>query len=208
LNDMSAERNHIKVFVSSTVYDFENELHQIYALLDGYGYDVCMSNEGTIPVNSKLSNMVNCMDAVENCDVFVGIIRPLLGSGILEKDGKSITEQEFDKAFEKDMPYFVLADYRVEFAHKFLNLMKQDLNLIPLYKEKVSNKDGKGIVEFRPNLLVHPQCVSIYRDAIRNNVYPLKERRGNWVQPYKDLEDIQRHLEAQFKDLERIKSLL
>lgn len=38
--EMSAERNHIKVFVSSTVYDFETQLHNVYALLDGCGYDV------------------------------------------------------------------------------------------------------------------------------------------------------------------------
>lgn len=36
---MSAERNHIKVFVSSTVYDFETDLRRIFATLDGFGYD-------------------------------------------------------------------------------------------------------------------------------------------------------------------------
>ena len=45
---MSEERNHIKVFVSSTVYDFETDLRRIFATLDGFGYDVYMSKEGTI----------------------------------------------------------------------------------------------------------------------------------------------------------------
>lgn len=62
---MSEERNHIKIFVSSTVYDFETDLRRIFATLDGFGYDVYMSREGTIPLDSKLSNLVNCVNGVE-----------------------------------------------------------------------------------------------------------------------------------------------
>ena len=120
---MSAERNHIKIFVSSTVYDFETELRRIFNTLDGFGYDVYMSKEGTIPLDSRLSNLVNCVNGVEDCDIFLGIVRPLIGSGVLEKEGRSITAQEFDKAIDLGMPRFILADYRVEFAHKFLKLM-------------------------------------------------------------------------------------
>ena len=36
---MYKERNHIKVFVSSTVYDFESQLDMVYSTLVGYGYD-------------------------------------------------------------------------------------------------------------------------------------------------------------------------
>ena len=82
---MSAERNHIKIFVSSTVYDFETDLRRIFATLDGYGYDVYMSKEGTIPLDSRFSNLVNCVNGVEECDVFLGIVRPRIGSGVLEK---------------------------------------------------------------------------------------------------------------------------
>jgi len=33
---------HIKVFVSSTVYGFESQLNMVYSILDGYGYGVMM----------------------------------------------------------------------------------------------------------------------------------------------------------------------
>ena len=85
---MSAERNHIKVFVSSTVYDFETVLRNIFLTLDGFGYDVYMSKEGTIPLSSRLSNLVNCINGVEECDIFLCIIRPLIGSGVLEKGAR------------------------------------------------------------------------------------------------------------------------
>ena len=96
---MYKERNHIKVFVSSTVYDFESHLDMVYSTLDGYGYDVMMSHKGTIPLDSKLSNLENCLKGVEDCDVFLGFVRPLTGPGILKPGEKSITAQEFEVAF-------------------------------------------------------------------------------------------------------------
>jgi len=68
--------------------------------------------------------------------------------------------------------------------------------------------DGKTIVERKPNLVVHSECVEIYRRAIQNHVVPLKNRVGNWAQPFKDYEDLSRFVEAQFKDVERIKALI
>lgn len=204
---MSEERNHIKIFVSSTVYDFETDLRRIFATLDGFGYDVYMSKEGTIPLDSRLSNLVNCVNGVEECDVFLGIVRPCIGSGVLEKDGRSITAQEFDKAIELNMPRFILADYRVEFAHKFLKLMNMNLDNIPLNREKIIEINGKEIKKVKPNNLVHGECVEIYRLAIQDAEEPAN-RIGNWAQPYKDGEDIQRFIESQFKDVERIKDLI
>ena len=90
---MFEKRNHIKVFVSSTVYDFESQLDMVYSTLDGYGYDVMMSHKGTVPLDSKLSNVENCLRGVGECDVFLGFIRPLVGTGILKPREKSITAQ-------------------------------------------------------------------------------------------------------------------
>lgn len=206
---MAVERNHIKVFVSSTVYNFEDTLTDVYALLDGKGYDVYMSKEGTIPLNSRLNTFVNCTKGVEECDVFVGFIRPILGTGIPKKGEKSVTELEFHKTFDKGMVRFVLADYKVEFAHQYFNLLDEDLSRIPDYKIKeVEQPDGNRVKEYHPNKIVHRQCVELYRMAIQNEEKDFEKRKGNWVQAFKDREDIMRHLEAQFSDVERIKKLL
>ena len=53
--------------VGSTVYGFENELYQIVALLQTLGYEVLNSHVGTIKVNPKLSNLENCLNAVDEC---------------------------------------------------------------------------------------------------------------------------------------------
>ena len=56
--------------VGSTVYGFEDQLSQIVAQLNTLGYDVLNSHYGSIQVNPKLSNMDNCLKAVEECDLF------------------------------------------------------------------------------------------------------------------------------------------
>lgn len=206
---MSAERNHIKVFVSSTVYDFEATLNKIFATLDSYGYDVYMSKEGTIPLDSRKSNLVNCVDAVDECDVFLGIVRPLVSSGILKKGEHSITFQEFERAYQLPIPHFVLADYRVEFAHKFLNVMGQKLSDIPYYTEKeVISPDGSVVILRKPNLVVHPECVELYRLAIQNHIRPASNRIGNWAQPFIDENGFLRFVESQFGNVERIKGII
>ena len=201
---MFKERNHIKVFVSSTVYDFESQLDVVYSTLDGYGYDVMMSHKGTVPLDSKLSNLENCLKGVEGCDVFLGFIRPLTGTGVLKPEEKSITAQEFDVAFKVNMPRFVLADYRVVFARQFLNMMEIPASDIPNFVNK-ERKDGSSVE--RPNKVVHSESIELYNTAIQNNALPIS-RKGNWVQEYKNMQDIMLHVEAQFKDVERIKQLL
>lgn len=201
---MFKERNHIKVFVSSTVYDFESQLDVVYSTLDGYGYDVMMSHKGTIQLDSKLSNLENCLKGVEMCDVFLGFIRPLTGTGVLKPGEKSITAQEFDVAFRANIPRFVLADYRVVFARQFLNIMKIPAGDIP-YSVSKERKDGSSVE--RPNRVIHSESIELYNTAIQNNAFPIN-RKGNWVQEYKNLQDVMLHVEAQFKDVERIKQLV
>jgi hypothetical protein len=78
--------------VGSTVYGFENDLTTIVALLKRLGYDVLNSHVGTIKVVPTLSNLENCLKAVEECDLFLGIIRPYYGSGniLLKKSSKRL----------------------------------------------------------------------------------------------------------------------
>ena len=60
----------------------------------------------------------------------------------------------------------------------------------------------------RPNRVVHAACIDMYNAAIKNNEFPLTSRKGNWVQEYKNQQDILMHLEAQFKDPDRIRQLM
>ncbi|MFN8395728.1 MAG: DUF4062 domain-containing protein [Bacteroidia bacterium] len=198
---MPAERNHIKVFVASTVYNFQPNLERVYDLLDGLGYDVLNSHMGTIPLDSSASNLKNCTDGVQECDVFVGFIRPDYGSGVLEKGGKSITHYEFETAFARQIPRFILADYRVVFTRELFrdNLIVEDMTAKQIDFDKVS---------FEKSKVMDTRCIRMYNDAIKDKERPASRRTGNWVQEYMNLSDIVLHLESQFKYPERIKRLI
>jgi len=196
---MAGYRNHIKVFVASTVYNFQTELDKIYELLDNFGYDVLNSHKGTVLIDSKESNLTNCLNGVEECDVFVGFIRPDYGSGILEKDGKSITHYEFETALKRDIPRFILADYRVTFARSLIRKAELIYNGTPIKVNSVN-------IRFNDNKIMDIRCVRLYEEMIKDKVEPVS-RKGNWVQEYVNLEDIRLHLDSQFRYPERIRKL-
>lgn len=83
----STKEAKLKILVSSSVYGFEELLESTYALLDSYGYEVLMSHKGTLPVDPNNSALDSCLDAVQECDIFLGVILPRYGSGV-EEDGE------------------------------------------------------------------------------------------------------------------------
>ena len=103
---MSNTKKKLTILVSSTVYGIEELLDRIYTLLTTYGYEVWMSDKGTIRVFSNRTAFQNCLAAVEKCDLFLGIITPNYGSGQdpAKPSEPSITHQEMRKAIELDQP--------------------------------------------------------------------------------------------------------
>jgi len=198
---MSVKRNNIKVFVASTVYNFQSNLDRIYNLLDGFGYDVFMSHKGTIPLDSSKSCAKICTDGVETCDVFLGFIRPDYGTGVLEKGGKSITHMEFDTAMKRDIPRFVLCDYRVTFTR---SLFKGNFIIDDTTQKKIKF----DAVSFENSKVMDTRCITMYNEAIKNKEYPPAIRTGNWVQEYYDYDAVKMHIESQFKYPERIQKLI
>ncbi len=197
---MIASRNHIRVFVASTVYNFQTELDKIYELLDNYGYDVLNSHKGTIPLDSRESNLTNCLKGVEECEVFIGFIRPDYGSGILERNGKSITHIEFDTAVTRAIPRFVMADWRVAFTRSLIRRAE-----LTSGSEQIHVNTGN--IRFNDDKIMDIRCVQLYEEMIKDKVPPVS-RKGNWVQQYMSLDDIRLHLDSQFKYPERIKKLI
>lgn len=199
---MSVPRNHIKVFLASTVYNFQTELNSIYELLDNYGYDVYNSHKGTFLIDSSESNFVNCIEAVKRCDVFVGFIRTDYGSGVLERKGKSITHLEFESAVSMPVPRFVMADFRVVFARSLIR--KATINIPDEIAQVSVNLSN---INFNDKKIMDIRCVQLYEQMIKDKIPPM-DRKGHWVQEYISLDDIRLHLDSQFKYPDRIKVLI
>jgi hypothetical protein len=184
------------LMVSSTVYGHEEELDVIYTLLTHYGYEVWMSHKGTIPVFSNNSAFQNCLDAVTQCDLFLGVITPEYGTGIAPNE-LSITHQEIREAIKLDKPRWFLAHDKVVFARAFLN----DLGYETFEKRKTLTlkRKSKTISDLR--------VIQMYEDATMES-FPLNERQGNWVQKYNSATDMNLFVVSQFSRYEEIQKRL
>ena len=187
---MSKKKSEVKIMVGSTVYGFEDQISQIVAQLNTLGYKVLNSHYGSIKVNPNLSNMDNCLNAVAECDLFLGIIRPYYGTGNI--GDKNITFEEIKKAIELKKPYWFLVHRDVVFAR---NLFK-----------KMKLKSGDEIV-IADNKLFDKRCIDVYEYVIQNHV-PVTLRNGNWAQEFYRLDEMMVYINAQFTDKDFINEVM
>lgn len=162
----------LKIMVSSTVYGSESDLDAIYSILDGFGYEVVMSKEGNVYVPAGYTTKQACLKAVEDCDLFFGIVFPRYGSGI--------THEEFLKTEELDKPRWFVAHHYVTFARKLLQQFMFD-------------KDGKRIEDFEikpTSVLDSVKVIDMYNDI-----------KSNWAQPFFKTNEVHPFINTQFKNI-------
>jgi hypothetical protein len=185
--ESKAEQKRPTIMVSSCVYGIEELLEQVFAILSGAGFTVWMSHKGTVPVDPAKSNFENCLAAVENCDLFLGILTTRYGSGKDKATGEqSITHRELLRALELNKPRWFLAHHDLVFARRLLGDLGHE------------NADTR-----KPLKLVHKGAVDDLRvldmyDAVIQAEKDLKDRVGNWAQPFVTKEDGNVFVVAQF----------
>lgn len=193
------EKPPLKVMISSSVYGAQSLLRQTYGVLRGFGYDVICSPVGTISVDPKQANLANCLQAVEDCDIFLGFIRPIYGSGRDSKEDKSITHLELEKAIALNRPRWML-------AHSSVVKMRS------LVRHIFYNDDGsRNAVKF--NVLKgefdDPRVIEMYElaaDALSDK--PWSQRINHWVHEYHyDFEALD-YISAQFSHPQRVAGYL
>jgi hypothetical protein len=181
----------LKVLVSSVVLGYQDFLESIYALLEQYGYEVVMSHKGTLPVDPEISAMSSCVQAVDDCDLFLGVILPRYGSGKEEADGLSITHREALRAIELNKPRWFLVHEHVAIARELLKPYRDEM------------KDGfhlkSGIKFEKTAILPDLRVLELYELAMRHDIPEVKHRKGNWVQPYGPDDDARLFVNAQFR---------
>ena len=187
---MSKKKDKVKIMVGSTVYGFEDQISQIVAQLNTLGYEVVNSHYGSLKVNPRLSNLDNCLKAVEECDLFLGIVRPFYGTGNI--GDKNITFEEIKRAIELKKPYWFLVHRDVVFAR---NLFK-----------KMKLKSGDEII-IADNRLFDRRSIDVYEYIIQNHV-PVTLRNGNWAQEFFRLDEMMVYIMAQFSDKEFINQVM
>jgi len=187
------------MMISSSVYGSQSLLRQTYATLLGFGYQVICSPIGTMSVNPNQSNLDNCLQAVAECDVFVGFIRPVYGSGRDSKHDKSITHLELEKAIELNRPRWML-------AHSSVVKMRSLLRHVFFNLDGTRNdRDFKGLKGEFDDLRI----IEMYELAAESsNLKPWSQRVNHWVHEYHyDFEALD-FIQSQFSDPRRVADYL
>lgn len=195
--DPSVKRR-LRLMVSSAVYGYQEFLDRIYDVLTGLGYDVWMSHKGTIPVTSDKDTIANCLNAVDACDVFLGIITTQYGT--TKRGEKSATHLEFERAVETNKLRWFLVDDRVIFARQFIKNFYEDEE----FKCRVDLRrfEFKSMPSFSDMRLIEMYSVAANRhdEDGRPTV--------DWVQPYAQDDAAILFAMSQFSRYQDIESLL
>jgi hypothetical protein len=154
-----------------------------------------MCHKGTMPVFSNRSAFENCLRAVEQCDLFFGLITPNYGSGV-DTGEPSITHRELQKAIELKKPRWLLAHDHVVFARSLLGYLG--------YSDPTGRKRLKLS---KNNVLDDLRVIDMYETAILSE-RPLRERQGNWVQKFGTDEDALLFATAQFSRYQEVEAFL
>lgn len=181
-----AKKRKINIMVASTVYQNRDLLLQICGILNTYGYHVINSEYGTLHPPLGMNNTDACKSAVDECDIFFGIINPMYSTGI--------THLEFQRAISIDKPRRFIAHGLVTFARK----------LLAQYMYDDAAKTQRNNFEIQPNSVMDSvKVIDMYNDAVQTNL-AYQERKHHWVQEFFRPDEALRHVETLFRDIKRV----
>jgi hypothetical protein len=187
--------NKIKIMVASTVYNFEDNISTICAELSTMDYYVLNSHIGSVKVNPHHSNLENCLNAVRECDVFLGIIRPFYGTGNI--DELNITFEEIKLAMKLKKPYWFLVHRDVVFTRQLIKYL--------YFKDDFGNEHKN--VSIKKSNVFDERTLKIYDYVIKEGT-PIATRTGNWAQEFYRLDEALVYVKAQYEDKDFILRVL
>jgi hypothetical protein len=176
--------------VASTVYQNRDLLLQICGVLNNYGYQVINSEFGTLHPPLGMNNVDACLAAIQECDIFFGIINPNYSTGI--------THQEFQRAIELNKPRRFIAHSFVIFSRKLLAQY--------MYADEAKTQRNDFEIQ-STSVMDSVRVIDMYNDAIQANL-PYEERKYHWVQEFFRPDEALRHIETLFKDIKRVENEL
>ena len=186
-----------KLMLASTVYGFEDQLSKIIHDVNDRNFNVLNSFYGSIKVNPKLSNLDNCVQAVDEASWFLGIVRPYYGTGNINE--KNITFEEIRTAIQLNKQRWFYIHRDVVFAEKILSSIKVN---------KKEDAETNMLNELLPNNFIETEAIDLYNYVIKDNEKQLELRNGNWAQEFFLFTEALIYIRSQFLDFKFVENLL
>lgn len=185
-----------KVFISSTVSDFEDLRSALKYWLSEMGYEVYTSETSDFPKSSAESSYQTCLSVIEKCDWYILLIGSRYGSTFLDPNTNqmiSITQGEYRAAYKlftegkiKKIISFVRKKVWVAKEER-LNIEKglsSDIAITEAKSISSSNADNPvGIFSFIDEV---SRAIEMEKAHSGERPYP----RGNWINLFNGFSDI------------------
>lgn len=172
----------LRVFVSSTCYDFDSVRERLRLFISSLGHEPVMSEYGDILYDPDASTHVSCIEDVKSCDMLVLLIGGRFGgeavseaasminfealsekirAGTKIDDEKlSVTHLEVLKAIEEGMPVYTFVKEDVYREHKVYEKNKDNPHI--LYPSIGKQETAKYIFEFINLVRLRKQGNSVF----------------------------------------------
>lgn len=201
-----------KIFVSSTVLDFEDLRSSIKYFLEKYGFDIQMSEYPTFDVDLNKSTFDACLKNLEKCDYFILLIGYRRG-GWYKENEISITHKEFRTAKK-----LVESGHRIRilsFVRKPIWLLRKDRDSIIKHFQSISDKLSAVVANTGSTIIDDPKYIFNFINEVSEgiNISGATHPINNWIYDFDSFEDIAYALQNTLKldvslELKKQKSLL
>ena len=181
--------------ISSTVYGFEGTIRQMDAVLRGFGYEVLNNEVGSIMPRPGQTVPEACLEAVDDCDYFIGVIRGHYGTAQqgqsgLEDGEVSVTHLEQRRATVLDKPRSFFVERKVDFRTTGAQTRPG-----PLQPNPATDANGDPIWDlplaageqnpFRRNAMISDlRVIAMLEEAQRGSGGDWAARTNNWCQRF------------------------
>jgi len=160
------------IFLSGTDY-VKDILNELYRFIKDMGWKPLYFHETDFP-HLKSDAMSNCLEVAKTCDRMIVVIDQRAGL-IYKPSGKTITEEEFNIAFDKNAHYLVYIRNNVWNNSRIYHRHKKDVTTIDGDKYKQMKLDGD-------------QEVYEFIERLQHKHYN-GEPRVPWIEPF-DFSDV------------------
>ena len=200
-----------KIFVSSTVLDFEDLRSALKYYLEELGYDIQMSEYPNFNVDPKCSKFDACIKNLEKCQYFILLIGYRRGNWY-DKDKLSITNKEYRTAkelIEKGHKLKIIA-----FVRKSIWILKNDRQSLLKHFSEKSVQFSNEIDKTGTCIIDDPLYIFNFLSEISEGIkYGGSDSpANNWIYDFESFEDIIIALKTTFGlsdslEIKRVKKL-
>lgn len=195
-----------RIFVSSTILDFEDLRSALKYYLTELGYDIQMSEYPDFDVDTDGTTFDSCISNLKNCQYFILLIGYRRGNWYL-KNEVSITHKEFLSAkelIEGGHPLRIIT-----FIRKPIWLLKNDRHALQEhFRNKLENKQD-DIESVGTSVIDDPKYIFNFINEVSMGIsYPgSNSPANNWIYDFDSFEDIITALRHTFRLTDSLDSM-